>query len=114
MVFTALRRITAEIYYHKTNSGLKVDFIARMPDGSRMLVQVCESLAVRKTRKREIAALNDAMLETGMDNGIVVTRHETGEQEVKAGKIDIVPVWRFFTIDRSVNGKGSRTISPQL
>jgi predicted AAA+ superfamily ATPase len=35
LVFTALRRVSPDIYYYKTKSGMEVDFIARLPDWSR-------------------------------------------------------------------------------
>lgn len=38
LVFTALRRVTADIHYVKTRRGAEVDFVARMPDGARLLV----------------------------------------------------------------------------
>jgi predicted AAA+ superfamily ATPase len=73
-----------------------VDFIARQEDRSRMLVQVCESLADPQTRKREIAALAEAMVELNLAAGIIVTRGEEGIIEDGAGKITIVPAWRFL------------------
>jgi len=96
LVFTALRRVTFDIYYYKTNSGLEVDFIALMNDRSCMLIQVCESMAEPQTRKREVTALSEAMAEHGLTSGILVTRNEADEIEVDAGKIEIVPVWRFI------------------
>jgi predicted AAA+ superfamily ATPase len=45
LVFTTLRRLHPEIYYYKTRSGREVDFIVPDRGRSRMLVQVCESLA---------------------------------------------------------------------
>lgn len=96
LVFTALRRVTPDICYVKTRSGREVDFIALLEDRSRMLVQVCETLADPQTRKREIAALAEAMAELKLASGIIVTRGEEGQIEVEAGKIAIVPAWRFL------------------
>jgi predicted AAA+ superfamily ATPase len=95
LVFTALRRVTPHIYYCKTKGGLEVDFMAQMPDRSRMLVQVCESMAEPQTRKREMAALTAAMAEHGLKSGTIVTRNEEKQVEVDTGKIEIVPEWRF-------------------
>jgi len=61
-----------------------------------MLIQVCESMAEPQTRKREVTALSEAMAEHGLTSGILVTRNEADEIEVDAGKIEIVPVWRFI------------------
>jgi hypothetical protein len=96
LVFTALRRVTPDIWYCKTKGGLEVDFLAQLHDRSRMLVQVCESMAEPQTRKRELAALTEAMAEYGLKCGTVVTRNEDDQIKVGAGKIEVVPVWRFL------------------
>ena len=96
LVFTALRRVYPEIYYFKTKGGLEVDFIVQMRNYSRLLVQVCESIAERQTRKREVTALSKAMAELGLKTGTIVTRNEAEEIKVDAGKIEVVPVWRFL------------------
>ena len=96
LVYNALRRVSPEIYYCKTKSGLEVDFIVQMPDHSRLPVQVCESLQDTNTRKREINALSAAMAELGLKSGTIVTRNEEEEIETNGGKIVIVPVWRFL------------------
>jgi predicted AAA+ superfamily ATPase len=96
LVFTALRRVSPEIYYCRTSSGMEVDFVARPSDGPRLLVQVCESLSDPRTRKRELAALGEAMTELGLDEATLVTRGETEEIDVGAGTIRVVPAWRFL------------------
>jgi len=96
LVFTALRRVTANIYYCKTKGGLEVDFLAQMQDRSRMLIQVCESMAEPKTKKREILALRSAMAEYGVKSGTIVTRFEEDQIPVESGTIDVVPIWRFL------------------
>lgn len=96
LVFTALRRITPDIYYFKSKGGREVDFIAQMQDRSRMLVQVCESMADPQTRKREISALAEAMAELKLSSGTIVTRGEEGEIKVESGNIGVVPAWRFL------------------
>ena len=96
LVFTALRRRTPEIRYFKGANGREVDFVARMPDGSRRLVQVCESLAEPRTRKREVTALRRAMDELGLRAGTIVTRGEEETIPAGAGAIDVVPAWRFL------------------
>ena len=74
----------------------EVDFVAVRPDGSRVLVQVCESLAEPRTRKREVTALAQAMAELGTRTGTIVTRDEEGTIAVDAGDIEVVPAWRFL------------------
>lgn len=96
LVFTALRRLTAEIYYFKSKSGKEVDFLALRPDRSRLLVQVCETMADPQTRKREITALTEAMVELRLSAGTIVTRGEEEQIEMAAGTIEVIPVWRFL------------------
>ena len=96
LVFTALRRVMSDIFYYKTKTGREVDFIAGRQGPSRMLVQVCESMADQQTRKREITALAEAMTELKMSQGIIVTRNKEEQIQVASGKIDVVPAWRFL------------------
>jgi hypothetical protein len=96
LVFIALRRIAPHIFYFKSKSGREVDFIAQRRDRSRMLVQVCESMADPQTRKREIEAITEAMTELKLTEGAIVTRGEEEQIQVESGKIHVVPAWRFL------------------
>ena len=102
LVFMALRRVTPDVFYYRTRTGREVDFVARMPDGSRTLVQVCESLADPKTRRRETTALRDAMAELNLRSSVVVTRDGPGgasgehRLDVDTGIIEVTAGWRFL------------------
>jgi hypothetical protein len=96
LVFTALRRVTPDIFYYKTKTGREVDFIAQLTGRSKMLIQVCESIADPVTRKREITALSEAMTELKLTSGTIVTRNHEEEISVAAGKISVTPAWRFL------------------
>ncbi len=96
LVFTALRRVHPEVYYYKTKTGKEVDFIVPLRGRSRLLVQVCESLAEPQTRNREIVALNEAMAELGTKTGTIVTRNEEEQIDAEGGTIKVVPAWRFL------------------
>ena len=96
LVFTALRRVYPEVFYYKTRSGREVDFILPVRGRSKLLVQVCESLAVPQTRKRELASLEDAMAELGLKEAFIVTRNEENTVETGLGTIRMVPAWRFL------------------
>jgi len=100
LVFTALRRLTPDIFYFKSRTGREVDFIALLPDRTRLLVQVCETLASPQTRLREVSALEAAMTELGVTTALIVTRDEQETLEVAAGTITVVPAWRFL-LDRA-------------
>ena len=92
----SLRRVSPHIYYTKTKNGLEVDFIALLPDRSRLLVQVCETIAEPQTRKREVAALSEAMGELGITAGTIVTRSQEEKIKVRQGHIEVLPAWRFL------------------
>ena len=96
MIFIALRRLTHDVFYFKSKNGREVDFLAQLPDRSRLLVQVCESLADQKTRTREIRALTEAMSELGISQGTIVTKSEEEQILADPGQIDVVPAWRFL------------------
>jgi len=96
LVFTTLRRLHPEIHYYKTRTGREVDFIVPMRGRPRILVQVCESLAEPQTRKRETAALSEAMAELGLPIGTIVTRNEDERIDAVGGTIEVVPAWRFL------------------
>jgi len=96
LAFTALRRLYPAIYYYKTKTGREVDFIVPLRNRARMLVQVCESLAEPQTRKRETAALSEAMTELNLKHGTIVTRNEDERIDVGGRTIEVVPMWRFL------------------
>jgi len=96
LVFTALRRLYPEVYYYKTSTGKEVDFVLPVRNRPRMLVQVCESLADSGTRKREVAALSEAMAELKLKTGTIVTRNENEVVQTDGGTIQVVPIWRFL------------------
>lgn len=96
MVFTALRRVTPDIFYFKSRNGREVDFLAQRQDRSRMLIQVCESMTDPQTRKREVTSLSEAMTELNLTEGTIVTRGEEEQIQVESGIIKVLPVWRFL------------------
>lgn len=96
LVFTALRRVYPEIYYYKTKNGQEVDFIVPLRKGSRILVQVSETVKDTNTLKREVNAIQDAMMELKLKSGTIVTRNEEDKIETETGIINIVPAWRFL------------------
>jgi predicted AAA+ superfamily ATPase len=96
LVFTALRRLYPKIHYYKTKTGREVDFIVSTSNKMRILIQACESLAEPQTRKREIAALSEAMAELGLKTGTIVTRNDDEQIKTDVGTIDIIPAWQFL------------------
>ncbi|MFZ5760750.1 MAG: ATP-binding protein [Thermodesulfobacteriota bacterium] len=101
LVFTALRRVTPEIFYHKTKTGREVDLVALLPsvpeqDGAVMLIQVCASLANPRVKQSEVRSLSEAMVELAVAEGTIVTWRTDETIPVGFGTIQVVPVWRFL------------------
>ena len=59
------------------------------------LIQVAASLESDRARKREVESLQAAMLQTGLDRGIIVNLRESSQLQLEAGAIRIVPAWRW-------------------
>ena len=96
LVFTALRRLYPEIYYYRTKTGKEVDFIVPTRSHPDVLVQASESLSEPQTRKREVAALIEAMTERGLKTATIVTRGESETIEAGDKTVEAVPAWRFL------------------
>lgn len=56
-VLHELRRRGADVGYGHTPEGWEVDFVATMPDGQQLLIQVCEDITSPQTLNREVRAL---------------------------------------------------------
>lgn len=101
LVFTALRRVTPEIFYHKTKTGREVDLVALLPSApgqerAVMLIQVCATLADPRVRQSEVRSLSEAMVELAVAEGTIVTWRTDETIPVGFGTIQAVPVWRFL------------------
>lgn len=101
MVFTALRRVTSEIFYHKTKTGREVDLVALLPSGpgqerTTLLIQVCASLADPRVKQSEVRSLSEAMVELAVADGTIVTWRTDETIPVGFGTIQVIPVWWFL------------------
>lgn len=59
-VLIELERRRCEVTYVRTSDGYEVDFLARAPDGSEHLIQVCADASDDRTAGRELRALREA------------------------------------------------------
>ncbi len=59
-VLVELERRRCEVTYVRTPGGYEVDFLARAPDSSEHLIQVCADASDEETAARELRALRDA------------------------------------------------------
>ncbi len=107
-VFLELRRrhgrlLRGEVCYYLTNSGHEVDFVVGdvFEQRAGRLVQSCASLRDPGTREREVRALREAMEETGLATGEIVTVDDEETIETEAGTIHVVPAWRWLLHDEA-------------
>lgn len=101
LVFTALRRVTPEIFYHKTKTGREVDLVALLPtmpgqERTILLIQVCTSLADPRVKQSELHSLSEAMVELAVAEGTIVTWRTDETIPVGFGTIRVVPIWQFL------------------
>ncbi len=96
MVFTHLRRKSQNIFYYRTKQGNEVDFIWYDDRGRKELVQVSWEILDEKTRKREIKSLKQAMSETSLNKGTIVTFGQEELIEEDHLSIYVVPGWKYF------------------
>jgi len=96
MVFLALKRRGAELFYWKSARGREVDFVVK--EGLRITdaIQVCATLADSQTREREVRALTEAAEAIQAENMTIVTEDEEGSEKTNRGDIAIVPLWKWL------------------
>ncbi|MDT8318394.1 MAG: ATP-binding protein [bacterium] len=95
-VFMELRRRCRSIEYYRTESGFEVDFIATTASGNQALYQVSLHLNDPVTRKRELRALTEAMEETGIGKGMIITLEDEEHIETDCGPIEAIPAWLWM------------------
>lgn len=95
-VFSFLRRRSSDLFYFHTKEGREVDFLLLLPDQTMHLFQVCLSLKDHNTYQREIEALESAMRELQLRNGIIVTLEEEENISSSMGTIHCIPAWKLF------------------
>lgn len=90
LVFLNLRRRSKEIYYYKTKTGKEIDFY--LPR-ERLLIQTTQSLTDPATSARETTSILEAMQETEIKQGFILT--ET-EETCDNKKVKVMPVWKWL------------------
>lgn len=96
IVYLELRRRGEVHGYHVSATGREVDFVAADRDGQRRLVQVCATIDDAATHQRELAALADAIAETGIERCELVTLASSGTEHVAGRAVRVVPAWRWL------------------
>jgi predicted AAA+ superfamily ATPase len=102
VVLLVLLRRGAEVGYVKTGAGLEVDFLARFPDGSQQLIQVCADIASDVTLVREYRALDAAAREHNRATRHLVTlTPEAVTRQPEGVQVHSAEVWLLTEDHRS-------------
>lgn len=83
-----------DVYYLKDRSG-ECDFVVCKGNKVVQAIQVSYDISSVKTRKRELNGLLLAAKQTGCDNLLLLTDHESGEVTESGHKIEIQPVYEW-------------------
>ncbi len=93
IVYMELRRQSKDIYYYY--SDMEVDFI-RERDNHIELINVCCDLTSAGTKKREIDSLLNGMTKLKINDSLLLSLDEEGEEVIDSKKIFIKPVWKWL------------------
>lgn len=97
-VFIELQRRHADIAYVKTPGGYEVDFLARYPDNSEELIQVCTSIDDPETLAREVRALQDAAAEYPLSSQLILTLESRLPFPALPATIRVLPAWQWMLL----------------
>ena len=100
MVFLELKRRRKSIFYWKGKG--EVDFVIKEGLNVAHLMQVCYDVKNEETKKRETAALIEAMNEFGLKEGHVITWDYDNEETVDNKKIVYLPLWKWLLDSKSI------------
>jgi predicted AAA+ superfamily ATPase len=95
-VFIELQRRQAEVAYVKTANGYEVDFLARYPDGTEDLIQVCASPDDPDTLFREVRALQDAAATHPNSRMLLLTLESRLPSPSVPPSVGILPAWQWM------------------
>jgi predicted AAA+ superfamily ATPase len=95
VVFEQLMRKGFEFYYWKSRKGNEVDFLVKQHNKITDALQVTYSLSPENL-VRETAGLDALKEQLGEINKIILTYDEEKEVETVAGRIKVMPVWKWL------------------
>ncbi len=94
-VFLELLRKGCETYFYKTGNNKEIDFLIKLPNRKKALIQVCWDLHDEMTKKREIDSLKQAMEELKVTSGLILTYNTEQEIPDKKQIIKVIPVYKW-------------------
>lgn len=92
IVYLNLKRKGNEIFFHRDDG--ECDFIIRKDGIITGAIQV--TMDLKKTEKREIKGLMEALGSYRLDSGLILTYDEERKIEIGGKKIMVLPVWKWL------------------
>jgi predicted AAA+ superfamily ATPase len=97
LVYMELKKRDFEIFYHLENH--ECDFLIKEGNSITKVIQVTKTMEGEKTKKREFDGLLEAMDLYKLNEGLILTDDEEGEEIIGKKKIIIMPVWKWLLIE---------------
>lgn len=102
-VLIELERRRCAVTYVRTPDGFEVDFLAREPDGTMHLIQVCADASAAGTAEREVRALHEALAMYPDAHPWLLTLTRDGAPAEAEG-VSVQPAYQWMLTD-SVAGR---------
>lgn len=97
IVFVELKRKgVRDLFYFRSTSDRKVDFVIRDGKTVKELIQVCYDIDNFSTKERETRALLGGSKELNCDNLLIITWDYEAEEDVSGKMIKYVPLWKWL------------------
>lgn len=99
LVFLELKRkigLNQEISYWKNPEGVECDFVLRQGIQVKEIIQVSYDMSNEKTKQREVRGLVACACELNVKSGIIITKKDQAEEEIKGIKVKFIPLWKWL------------------
>ncbi|MFH0906349.1 MAG: ATP-binding protein [archaeon] len=104
LVASELKRRNKALCYYVTKNGKEVDFVTYnnldIKKKIDYLIQVSYEINSESTRKREESSLIEAMNETNLKCGYIITMDYEDTKKIDSKKIEYLPAWKFLLSDK--------------
>ncbi|ODS42382.1 MAG: hypothetical protein MSIBF_03395 [Candidatus Altiarchaeales archaeon IMC4] len=90
------KKATQEIYYYRNKDGSESDYVLTEGLKVKTIIQVTSDLENEKTKERETHGLVECAKETGLKEGLIITKDKEGREEIEGIKINFVPLRKWL------------------
>jgi uncharacterized protein len=97
VVMLELERRGAAITWLRTEAGSEVDFLARYPDGTQQIIQVCADASATDTAERELRPFTELSPQQRRAQLLLLVMHQSGLPKMDLPKgVVAQPVWQWL------------------